>query len=103
MFKYVLVVSALAAVGSAHKLLYACNAANFGGYCFQFQGNINTCYSAGDLNDSISSVRVDPGYACSIYSDSGCKGKRLTVTSDINNLQNHNFNDVVSSMNCRLY
>lgn len=49
-------------------------------------------------NDTLSSVRVLPGYKVTLYKDAGFNGSKVELTQDIYNLKSIDFNDVVSSV-----
>ncbi|KAG0285336.1 hypothetical protein BGZ96_010389 [Linnemannia gamsii] len=99
MLKSALVVSALAAVSAGANLMRGCSDANLQGYCYIFTGAYNICYSAGSLSDTLSSVSVRIGLNCVLYIHTGCEGQSVTVTKNVNFLEN--FNDVTSSFRCQ--
>ncbi len=49
-------------------------------------------------NDTLSSLRVAPGYQVTLYKNSGYSGSSITVTQDVYDLTDHSFNDMVSSI-----
>lgn len=49
-------------------------------------------------NDTISSLRIAPGYQVTMYKNSNYGGSTLVLTSDIDNLKNYSFNDMISSI-----
>jgi hypothetical protein len=50
------------------------------------------------LNDDISAIGVDPGYATTIFEHAGFQGRSLTISGDVACLVDWNFNDVLSSI-----
>ncbi|KFY23580.1 hypothetical protein V493_05762 [Pseudogymnoascus sp. VKM F-4281 (FW-2241)] len=82
---------------------YACINSNFQPACQNFAVNTGGCYNfSGNWNDAISSIGPDKGTTCTLYYDSGCRGRSVVniVSPGIYNLNDFNFNDVASSVRC---
>ncbi|KAG9071621.1 hypothetical protein KI688_005834 [Linnemannia hyalina] len=100
MFKYVLIASALAAVGSAYNLLTVCNDANFKGNCVTWTGDLKKCYGLNEYKGAVSSAKIFGSIRCNLYRKDGCKGGGIVITGPAYNLQEQNFNDAASSFYC---
>ncbi|CAG8978175.1 hypothetical protein HYALB_00011491 [Hymenoscyphus albidus] len=94
---------AVAVVGKrAITHLYYCQNAGFVQPCDNFEARTGTCYNfINGWNDVVSSAGPDAGTTCTLYWDSGCRGRSVSfVNPGISNLVDVGFNDQASSWRC---
>ena len=78
---------------------------NFGGGELDITGDTPDLRTAGDWNDRVSSVRLDPGQTATLYENINYDGQQLTLTADAPDLRafpgpgaGGTWNDVASSI-----
>ncbi|EOD46142.1 beta gamma crystallin protein [Neofusicoccum parvum] len=91
--------------GPRLKRVRYCQHANGAGNCLNQDINAQTCYNfASWWNDRISSIYVNPGTQCWLFSDRNCHGKDVTVLHPgIGNMKLVGMNDAASSIKCAWY
>jgi hypothetical protein len=63
-----------------------------------FCGSANTASLNTQWNNRISSVKVQPGYQVRLFNNANYGGSSLTLSANVGNLVNRNFNDDASSL-----
>ena len=83
--------------------LFVCDSANFQGRCENLQVDRGSCLTLfNNWGDTISSLGPDSGTTCTVYENNDCQGRSLggIVSPGIFNLNDFNFNDIISSFRC---
>ena len=60
--------------------------------------DLSNLASRGMRNDSVSAIRVKPGYVATIYEHAGYRGRSRQITGSSSCLVNAGFNDIISSV-----
>ncbi|KAI0490982.1 hypothetical protein F4859DRAFT_459987 [Xylaria cf. heliscus] len=84
--------------------IFVCTDGGFAGSCNNFELQTGACVNfVAPFQDSISSAGPDQGTTCTLYQDTNCGGRSITITyPGVAHLGDpaYNFGDIASSVRC---